>query len=77
MIAPQIGGLSEAIITNDTGLLFPIGDIFALAGSMQSMLDCPSDALKMGQSAQLLVSKAFTLRKMVMCSEKVFRNALD
>ena len=77
MIAPQIGGLSEAIVPNDTGLLFPIGDVSALAGSMQSMLDSPSEAKKMGHSAELLVSKVFTLRKMVMSSEKVFRNALD
>ena len=77
MIAPRIGGLSEAIIDTETGLLFPIGDLSALARCMKHVVERPSEAARMGRSARQKVTEEFTLLKMVERSERVLRDVLD
>ena len=77
MIAPRIGGLPEAIIDGDTGLVFPVGDSSTLAGCMQAVVEKPSEAARMGRSALLKVTEAFTLEKMVTGSERVYRDVLN
>lgn len=76
MIAPRIGGLPEAIIDGDTGLLFPIGDSSALACCMQYVVKQPPEAVRMGRSAEQKVAQHFTLAKMVAGSERVLRDTL-
>lgn len=71
MIAPRIGGLPEAIIDGETGLLFPVGDSSALATCIQSVVENDSEAARMGQSAERKVSEEFTFEKMVAGSERV------
>jgi glycosyltransferase involved in cell wall biosynthesis len=70
MIAPRIGGLPEAVVDGKTGLLF------ALASCMQSVVDRPSRAEKMGNFAAQKVADEFTLEKMLIGSEKLMRDTL-
>lgn len=77
MIAPRIGGLPEAIIDGDTGLLFPIGDASALARSLQSVVERPLEATRLGHSAERKVVEEFTLAKMVAASERVLIKTLS
>ena len=77
MIAPRIGGLSEAIIDNETGLLFPIGDSSALARCMKYVVERPSEVASMGRSSRQKVTAEFTLAKMITGSEHVLRNAMN
>ncbi|MCZ6680910.1 MAG: glycosyltransferase, partial [Candidatus Poribacteria bacterium] len=76
MIAPRIGGLPEAIIDGDTGLVFAIGESSTLASCMRSVVERPSAAARMGASAELKVTQSFTLEKMVRGSERVFQEVL-
>lgn len=76
MIAPRIGGLPEAIIHTETGMLFSIGDTDALSKCMQSAVENPRTALRMGETAEQKVLGEFTLEKMVVGTESVFREAV-
>lgn len=77
MIAPRIGGLPEAIIDGQTGLLFPIGDTARLAACMQSVVENPAAAAQMGQAAEQKVNEEFTRAKMVTGTEEVLQLAIS
>lgn len=77
MIAPHIGGLPEAIIHGDTGLLFAVGDSPALARCLQQVLDKPEDAARMGRSAEHKVTQRFTDDAMVKGTERVLLDVLN
>jgi glycosyltransferase involved in cell wall biosynthesis len=76
MIAPQIGGLSEAIVDGQNGSLFPVGDTSALAAAMQALVAQPAEATTRGQAAERTIAEQFTLEKMVKGSERVLRDVL-
>lgn len=77
MIAPRIGGLNEAIIDGETGLLFPIGDSSALADCMQRIVQSPSKSAELGRSAKRKIVEEFTLEKMAAGSEHILLSALN
>ena len=77
MIAPQIGGLPEAITHDGTGLLFPIGDVSALQRSIQYCVDQPLEVARMGQEAMRTVRERFTLQNMVTGTEQILLRSLN
>ena len=77
MIATMIGGLAEAIIHGETGLLCPPGDVDALSGQMRFLAEHPVMAPKLGRAAAEKVAKCFTLERMVAGNETVLANVLQ
>lgn len=77
MIAPQIGGLAEAITSGETGMLFPIGDTKELGRCMSVLATDVNRTRAMGEAAQLRVSKLFTRRMMLEKSERVLLDVLN
>jgi glycosyltransferase involved in cell wall biosynthesis len=65
MVATRIGGLEEAIIDRETGLLCNPGDPGSLGEAMRSLVENPAGARSLGRAAADLVSQSFTLDKMV------------
>lgn len=65
VIAPEIGGLPEAIEHEVSGLLFPIGDVMDLAVNMKKMAESPALVRSMGFSAAEKVRRSFTLERMI------------
>lgn len=76
MIAPRIGGLPEAIINDETGLLFPIGNVTAMADCLRSVAERPQSAARMGRLARDKIIRNFTFEKMVTDSERVLADSL-
>jgi glycosyltransferase involved in cell wall biosynthesis len=76
MIAPRIGGLPEAIVHEETGLLFPPGDIPMLADLLRRIALSPAEAARMGGLAQDKVQENFTFAGMVAGSERVLSEAM-
>jgi glycosyltransferase involved in cell wall biosynthesis len=76
LIASRIGGLPEAIIPGETGLLFPIGDVDALTAGMSSMIDSNMYVRRMGHAAEKLVRAAYTLERMIDGNERVLREVV-
>jgi glycosyltransferase involved in cell wall biosynthesis len=71
MIAPLIGGLSEAIADGKSGWLFPAGDQVALSDKMRTAMAVNVSLEKMGDSGRDSILRDFTVEKMVIESESV------
>ncbi|OGT06791.1 MAG: hypothetical protein A2143_01430 [Gallionellales bacterium RBG_16_57_15] len=59
-IGSNIPGLVDAIENGQTGLLFPVGDVDALAGLMAEFIENPGKYEKMRLSAKARVDEFFT-----------------
>jgi glycosyltransferase involved in cell wall biosynthesis len=77
MIAPRIGGLPEAIVHGETGLLFPIGDLASMTDCLRAVTERPESAARMGGSARDKILRNFTFEKMVTNSERVLAESLS
>ena len=64
MVASDIGGLSEAIIENETGYLFQSGNEDEMYASIMRVLSDRSETIKMGQCARQLVTRKFSVNVM-------------
>lgn len=76
VIAPRIGGLEEAITSNESGILFPIGDTNALTAGLSQVIANPAAAREMGLAASKKVKSAFTIGRMVEKNERVLIEAV-
>jgi glycosyltransferase involved in cell wall biosynthesis len=56
LIASDIGGLSDIVVDEQTGLLVPPGDAEALRGAMQRLLADPERRKRMGEAAKQRVN---------------------
>ena len=74
VIAPKIGGLPEAIIPGETGMLFDVGDYCELAHCMKALAGDAAKAATLGLAAQVMVSKRFDASGMVLKSEAVLND---
>jgi len=74
MIAPRIGGLSEAIVDRMNGRLIPVGGTEALAECFRDLAEDPRAWRQMGQAAHDAVVASFTLEQMVLSNEAVLRD---
>ncbi|PYI87357.1 MAG: hypothetical protein DME26_06370 [Verrucomicrobia bacterium] len=64
-VATEVGGVPELIENGVTGLLVPPGDTVALADSIQTLLQDPSLALRMGVAARRRAEEHFSVRRQV------------
>ena len=71
VIAPEIGGLAEAIDHGRTGYLFPIGDTNSLAKILREVGSDPKLLLKLGAASELLVREKFSRERMVTSTEEL------
>lgn len=71
MIAPRIGGLPEAILPGETGLLFEAGVSRELERGMRTLVADRAMTERMGKAAQSLVAASFTRAAMLAKNEKV------
>jgi len=77
VIAPHIGGLSEAIVDGETGMLFPVGDYHSMTKSMLTMMKSSRLLETMGRLGEQKVRREFSLDTMIRESESVLFNAID
>ncbi len=61
VVACRVGGVPEAVINNETGLLLEPGDPGALADAIEYLLDNKSVALEMGKKGRKRVEDMFSL----------------
>ena len=76
MIAPRIGGLQEAIVDGETGLLFQVGDRSGLERNMRNLLESRHKTQSMGLAARAKVKQLFTIESMVAETENVYSRVL-
>jgi glycosyltransferase involved in cell wall biosynthesis len=64
VIATSVGGVSEIVIHEETGLLVPVGDASALAEAIFEMVQNPDSASEMGRKGLEIVKENFSVEKM-------------
>jgi glycosyltransferase involved in cell wall biosynthesis len=77
IVATSVGGIPEAVVDGETGLLVPPHDPPALADALLSLLRNPSRAEEMGKAAKRRVRDDFSAGKMVSALEQAYMELLD
>ncbi|MFN3476458.1 MAG: glycosyltransferase [Candidatus Methylomirabilales bacterium] len=77
VVATRVGGVPEAVIHGETGLLVPPKDPQALADAILALLDDPPRAEEMGKAGRERVKKEFGLDRMVWEMEGLYEELLS
>jgi glycosyltransferase involved in cell wall biosynthesis len=76
VVATNVGGNAELVVTERTGLLVPPRDPNALAAAIEKLLCAPDTAREMGRAGRLMVEQHFSLRAAALGVERVFDQLL-
>jgi glycosyltransferase involved in cell wall biosynthesis len=68
-VATKIYGITDAVADKETGILYPPGDVDALARTLSHLLENPDYRLKLGHSAQTRALSQFSSRRI--CTEMI------
>jgi glycosyltransferase involved in cell wall biosynthesis len=77
VVVTDVGGLSEMVISEETGIIVPPSDSDALAKAILRILKDPHLAWKMGSAGRTRVEENFTVEKMTAEYEKLYESLLD
>jgi glycogen(starch) synthase len=73
VIASRVGGLPEVIPDEETGLFVPPRDPVALCNAIQTLLNDPEKAMRMGEKGRKWARENFTLQQHVTQYEQLYR----
>jgi colanic acid/amylovoran biosynthesis glycosyltransferase len=65
VVSTSIGGIPEMVIQNETGFLVPSGDVAALAGAIEKVINDRSLAQKLGRAGHERAQSLFSIEKNV------------
>ena len=77
VVASEVGGIGEAVVSGTAGLLVPPGSPEALAEAILSILRDPSLRARMGAQARSSVIERFTWSRAASETRDAYRRALD
>jgi len=72
VIATAVGGNPEVVVAGESGLLFPAGDVQALAGHLSQLQTQPRVRAELGQRAILRVRDEFSIESMVQAYAQLY-----
>jgi len=75
-IGARVGGVPEAIVDGETGLLVPVGDIGALATAIQRLRDDTILRVRLGEAARVRARTEFTSTRMATLYMQVFESLI-
>jgi glycosyltransferase involved in cell wall biosynthesis len=76
VVVPEIYGIPEIVRHDETGLLYPRGDIAALADGIVRLLERPDDAHRLGAAGRTLTRRIFDADYMVRSIDEVYDELL-
>ncbi len=77
VIATAVGGIPEAVVEGETGLLIPPSNTTAIMDAIRSLLSDHKAALRMGEAGRRRVEENFSLQKEVSSFEHLYQQLLD
>jgi glycosyltransferase involved in cell wall biosynthesis len=77
VVATDVGGVSEAVIHEKTGLLVPAGDVGAFASALLRLASDPSLAARMGEAGLTRHRALFSTSRMVSEYAELFEHVLE
>lgn len=72
VVATNVGGVAEVIVSGDNGLIVPPSDPEALQAALKTLLDNPKYARDLAVSGQVTVNNKFSLNQMMNSYESLF-----
>lgn len=76
VIASHHGGMVEAVIDGETGLLCPERDVTAIAAAIEALITNPDRARTMGAAGRAMVEKEFDVRTQTAKLEQIYDRIL-
>ncbi len=76
VVASRVGGIPEAVVDGETGILVPPGSPAALARALEAVLGDPALGARMGASGRARAEVRFTLPRMVAETLAVYERVL-
>jgi glycosyltransferase involved in cell wall biosynthesis len=76
VVVPAISGIPEVVRHDETGLLYPRGDVVALSAGLQRLLATPAEARRLGERARMETRARFEADDMVRSIEGVYDRLL-
>jgi glycosyltransferase involved in cell wall biosynthesis len=76
VVATTVGGLGEAVVDGETGLLVPPDDPAALAAALARLLCDPAERLRLGAAGPARVAQGFLAEQMVAAYDALYRDVL-
>ena len=77
VVAFDVDGVNEAVISHQTGFLVPFGEIGMFAQKVKLLIESPGLICRMGQVAYNRVSTDFDLKKNIKKLEGLYENLLE
>ena len=77
VVATVTAGACEIISDKETGRLVPIGDVKEMAAAISLLVKDPAERQHISESARQIVSRNFSLERMVSDTEAVYREVLN
>jgi len=77
IVATDVGGNSEAIENNKSGILVPVKDARALADAVIRLLSSPNELMRLGIAAQNRARALFSTSRMVREYETMYETLLE
>jgi glycosyltransferase involved in cell wall biosynthesis len=65
IVATRVGGVPDAVVPGETGLLVEPGDPKALAAALATLLGDPERRLALGRAARVRAEARFSVERMV------------
>lgn len=77
VVGTYAGGLPDAIVDGESGLLAPPGDVQALANAMENLLAEPALRKRLGEQARVRVQQKFTLQQELQGNLDVYQKIMQ
>lgn len=77
VVATDVGPVSTMVVPNRTGLLVPPGDPEAISDAVNSLLDDPTHARRLGEEGARHMEQAFPMADLVDAVVDVYRSILE
>jgi N-acetyl-alpha-D-glucosaminyl L-malate synthase BshA len=72
-VATCVGGIPEVVVDHATGLLAPFGNVDALAGAVQCLLQDPARRRQLGEAGRRVATEKFSAEAIVPQYEALYR----
>ena len=72
-VSTRVGGIPEVVEDNQSGLLVPFGDVAALAGALEGLIDDKARRSALGRAAQARARERFSAEVIVPRYEALYR----
>jgi len=76
VIATAVGGIPEAVVEGETGLLIPPGDPVAIMEAIKRLIHHNRMALRMGEAGRKRVEELFSLQREVASFDRLYQELL-